>query len=119
MTTLEISRYLLATVLVTAGILHFVKPKIYVKIIPDYLPAPFLLVTLSGLAEILCGLLLLFRNTETIGAYLTIVLFIAIFPANIEMARKYYLRKKKGFWLTLFRLPFQIILIWWASQFIR
>ena len=118
MTTLETSRYILAVMLIIAGILHFLKPKFYLKIMPDYLPSPYLLVILSGVAEIVCGLLLLLPTTQNVGAWLTIALFVAVFPANVEMTRKYYLRKKKGFWLTILRLPLQLVLIWWAYQFI-
>ena len=89
------------------------------KIMPEYLPAHFLLVILSGIAEIVCGLLLLFPNTQNIGAYLTIALLVAVFPANIEMSRKYLVKKKKGFWWTILRLPFQILLIWWAYQLVK
>lgn len=116
---LEISKYILAFLLIIAGILHLIKPKFYLKIMPHYLPAHFLLVILSGIAEIICGLLLLFPITQTIGAYLTIALLIAVFPANIEMSRKYYVRKKEGFWLTILRLPLQILMIWWAYQLIK
>ena len=89
------------------------------KIMPEYLPAHFLLVILSGIAEIVCGLLLLFPNTQNIGAYLTIALLVAVFPANIEMSRKYLVKKKKGFWWTILRLPLQILLIWWAYQLVK
>ena len=116
---LEFSKYILALLLIIAGILHFVKPKFYLKIMPRYLPAHFLLVILSGIVEIICGLLLLFPITQNIGAYLTIALLIAVFPANIEMSRKYFVRNKKGFWLTILRLPLQILLIWWAFQLIK
>ena len=116
---LEISKYILSFLLVIAGILHFLKPKFYLKIMPTYLPAHSLLVILSGIAEIICGLLLLFPTTQNIGAYLTIALLIAVFPANIEMTRKYFVKKRKGFWLTILRLPLQIVLIWWAYQFIK
>ena len=119
MTLLEISKYSLAGMLILAGILHFIIPKFYLKIMPPYLPATKILVLLSGIAEIICGLLLIFPSTQMLGSYLTIALLIAVFPANIEMTRKYYLRKKKGFWLTLLRLPLQILLIWWAYQFIK
>lgn len=119
MTTLEISKYVLAGLLILAGILHFIKPKFYLKIMPSYLPGQYLLVILSGIAEIICGILLVFSATQTVAAYLTIALLIAVFPANIEMSRKYYRRKKKGFWLTLLRLPLQILMIWWAFQFVK
>ena len=86
---------------------------------PEYLPAHFLLVILSGIAEIVCGLLLLFPITQNIGAYLTIALLVAVFPANIEMSRKYLVKKKKGFWWTILRLPLQVLLIWWAYQLVK
>ena len=116
---LEISKYILAFLLIMAGILHFLKPRFYMKIMPEYLPAHFLLVILSGIAEIVCGLLLLFPITQNIGAYLTIALLVAVFPANIEMSRKYLVKKKKGFWWTILRLPLQVLLIWWAYQLVK
>ncbi len=116
---LEVSKYLLAFLLIIAGTLHFIKPKFYLKIMPQYLPAHFLLVILSGIAEIICGLLLLFPTTQNIGAYLTIALLIVVFPANIEMSRKYFVKKKKGFWLTILRLPLQFLMIWWTFQLIK
>lgn len=119
MNYLEISKYIFAGLFLLAGIGHLVNPKFYLKIMPDYLPAHKALVLLSGIAEIICGLLLLPSGTQTLGAYASIALLIAVFPANIEMSRKYYLKKKKGFWLTIVRLPLQILLIWWASQFIK
>ncbi len=112
------SKYILAALLITAGILHFLRPKFFMKIMPDYVPAHHALVLASGVAEIICGVLLLFPSTQTVGAYLTIALLIAVFPANVEMSRKYYAKKKKGFWLTILRLPLQILLIWWAYQMI-
>lgn len=119
MNTLETSKYILAFLLVIAGILHFIKPGFYLKIMPAYLPAHHALIILSGIAEVICGVLLLFPETQTFGAYLTIALLIAVFPANVEMSRKYFVRKKKGFWLTVLRLPLQILMIWWAYQFIK
>lgn len=118
MELIEISKYILAALLITAGIFHFLKPKFFMKIMPDYVPAHHALVLASGVVEIICGILLLFPATQTVGAYLTIALLIAVFPANVEMSRKYYAKKKKSFWLTVLRLPLQILLIWWAYQMI-
>ena len=86
---------------------------------PSYLPGHYPLIILSGIAEIICGILLLFPETQSLAAYLTIALLIAVFPANIEMSRKYYIKKKKGFWFTLLRLPLQFLMIYWAFQFIK
>ena len=119
METIEISKYALCSRMMVAGILHFVMPKFYLKIMPKYLPKPYELVILSGIAEMICGLLLLFPVTQSFAAYATIALLIAVFPANIEMAKIYYLKKRDGFWLTILRLPLQLLLIWWAFQFIK
>lgn len=119
METLEISRYLLAGFLILIGIMHFTVPKFFMSIMPNYLPAHKTLVLLSGVAEILCGTLLLFPSTQTMGAYAAVALFVAVFPANIEMSRQFYVKKKKGFWWTILRLPFQIGLIYWALQFTK
>jgi len=111
------SKFVLAFFLILAGILHFVKPYFFMKIMPEYIPFHLKMVYISGLVEILCGILLLFPETQKFGAYLCILLFIAVFPANIEMARKFYLAHNKYFWLTVVRLPLQIVLIWCAYQF--
>lgn len=113
------SRYIFAALFIFAGIWHFVKPKVYIQIMPVYLPAHKFLVLLSGIAEIVCGLLLLYSPTVNLGVYLSIALLIAVFPANIEMAKHYYETKKKGYWLTILRLPVQFVLIWWVYTFLR
>ena len=111
------SKFILSFLLMVAGILHFAKPNIFIKIMPSYIPYHLQMVYISGIAEILCGLLLIFPQTQKVGAYLSIFLFIAVFPANIEMARKFYEVHHKYFWLTVARLPLQAVLIWWAYQF--
>lgn len=111
------SKFILSFLLISAGILHFVKPNIFIKIMPSYIPFHLQMVYISGIAEILCAALLIFSGTQNIGAYLCILLFIAVFPANIEMARKFYEVHHKYFWLTVARLPLQVGLIWWAYQF--
>lgn len=111
------SKFILAFFLILAGVFHFVKPHFFMKIMPDYIPMHLQMVYISGAVEILCGILLLFPETQKWGAYLSIALFIAVFPANIEMAKKFYEIHHKYFWLTVLRLPLQIVLIWWAYQF--
>lgn len=113
------SKFILAFILILAGIMHFVKPYFFLKIMPGYIPFPVKMVYLSGIVEIICGVLLIFPQTQTYGAWLSIALLIAVFPANIEMAKNFYLIHHKYFWLTVLRLPLQFVLIWWAYQFIK
>lgn len=113
----EYSKYVLAALLLLAGIAHLLKPQMYMKIMPGYLPAPRALVFWSGVAEVVCAVLLVVPVTQKLGAWSTVALLVAVFPANIEMTRKYYVRKKTGLGLTVIRLPLQIALIWWVLQF--
>jgi uncharacterized membrane protein len=113
------SKFALVFLLIFAGTMHVLKPYFFVKIIPSYIPFHLKMVYLSGIVEILCGLLLLFPQTQTFGAYLSILLFIAVFPENIEMAKDFYLMHHQYFWLAVLRLPLQLVLIWWAYQFTK
>lgn len=102
-----------------AGINHFFKPAFYLQIMPAWLPWHKELVFISGIAEILCALLLLFPLTRRIGAYCTIALLIAIFPANIQMLLDYNRDDNPLLWVAVLRLPIQLLLIWWAYSFTR
>jgi len=102
-----------------AGINHFVHPGLYMKIMPPWLPWHSELVWLSGVAEIVCALLLLIPATRRIGAYCTITLLIAIFPANIQMLIDYKRDGNPLLWIAVLRLPLQLLLIWWAYHFTK
>jgi uncharacterized membrane protein len=113
----NISLYLFSFLFIAAGIFHFVKPKIYMKIMPAYLPLHKQLVYISGIAEIILGILLLPSVTRPVAAWGVVVLLIVVFPANIQMMQNYFHKNHPYKWITLVRLPLQILLIWWALQF--
>jgi uncharacterized membrane protein len=79
------SLYLLAALFVGAGLLHFLHPETYLRIMPPALPAPRLLVLLSGVAEMAGGLGLLLPATRRWAASGLLALLLAVFPANIYM----------------------------------
>lgn len=110
----EISLYLMALLYFAAGVNHFINPKIYVKIIPRWLPQPELINYISGASEIVLALLLIPVLTRITAAWLLIALLVVIFPANIQMLINYQRAKHPMLWLAWLRLPLQIILIWWA-----
>jgi uncharacterized membrane protein len=114
-------RYLLAVLFIVAGSLHFIFPEPYIRIIPPFLPAPRLLVLVSGIAEIAGGAGLLIPYFERAAAYGLVLLLLAVFPANIYMAVIHVqfpglLGKSWAQWL---RLALQIPLIWWALQYTK
>lgn len=81
----SITLILMALLYIVAGLLHFIKPKMYLKIMPPYLPAHLPLVYLSGVAEILLGIGLLIPALQVYAAWGVILLLIAVFPANVYM----------------------------------
>lgn len=115
---IEIGKYSMAIIYVLAGILHFLKPQPYLRIMPPKIPAPKLMVAISGFFEILFGVALLFDSTQSYAAFGIIVLLIAIFPANIYMAQRMYQKQSKNRWVAYVRLPLQLILIYWAYLYI-
>jgi len=86
MNTKEKLRVVLAGSMISIGILHFAVSAPFVKIMPSYLPYPLELVYISGFFEILGGIGLLLPPVSQAAAWGLILLFIAVFPANINMA---------------------------------
>lgn len=111
-----IHRYLIGSLFILAGIMHFMKPEFFLRIMPDYLPWHKPLVLISGFFEIIGGIGLMLPSFQTVASWGLILLLLAVFPANIEMFRKYY--RKHGFspfvWALLLRLPFQFVLTGWV-----
>jgi uncharacterized membrane protein len=109
----------MALLYIAAGIYHFVNPRMYLRIMPPYLNFHSALVYISGICEIVFGLLLIPESIRQIGAWLIIGLLILIFPANIQMAINFKKRHNPYLWLALVRLPLQVILIWWAWNYTK
>lgn len=82
----RLTRWLFAALFTVAGILHFLVPSFYLRIMPPALPFKLALVYISGAAEIILGGLLLVPPFSRMAAWGLIALLIAIYPANIHMA---------------------------------
>lgn len=109
-------RVALAAVMVVAGILHFLATDKYVAVMPDYLPWHRELVLVSGFFEIAGGLGLLLPATRALAGWGLIALYLAVLPANINMAVNDI--QPSGldiplFWLWM-RVPLQLLFIYWA-----
>ena len=117
-----ISYYFFGVLYIIAGALHFVNPDFYMKIMPPYLPFHLALVHLSGLAEILLGIGLIYSPKRQYAAWGIIALLLAVFPANIYLAFNEGAQEALGtnqleaLWI---RFPIQLLLIviaWWQSK---
>lgn len=113
------SRRLVSVVFVAAGTLHLVRPGIYERIMPAYLPAHRELVLLSGVAEIAGGVAVALPATRRgAGVWLT-ALLVAIFPANVNMALHTGRFRKIPPALLWARLPLQALLVLWVLRATR
>ena len=101
---------------VIVGIKHFIEPEYFLSIVPPYLPYHLELVYISGLFEILFGLLILFPKYRYYGAIGLTLLLVAVFPANIYLAQSKEAQEALGATqeIATWRLPIQGILIWIA-----
>lgn len=105
----------LAILLAGMGVLHFVAPKPFDAIVPKELPGdPRAYTYASGVAELGVAATLAAPRTRRFGGLLAALLFIAVFPANIQMAVDWVrssripMVAKVG---VVLRLPLQIPLI--------
>ena len=110
----------LAALLLGSGVLHFAMPKPYDAIVPVELPGSQRFYTYaSGVAELAAGGLLLSPQTRKLGALSAVAVFVAVFPANINLVR---LWRDKPLFMRLgatARLPLQIPMITAALNIYR
>lgn len=104
----------MAALYILAGLNHFRTPKLYLRIMPPYIPYHKTMVILSGIAEIALGIGLLFPLSQNVSAWGIILLLLLILPANVEMIRTKKARMKLPLWAVWARLPLQFALMFWA-----
>jgi uncharacterized membrane protein len=115
-------RYVMGALYVLAGVLHFVAPRVYEQVVPPRFPRSRALVYLSGVAEVVLGVGVLFERTRRVSAWGVIALLVAVFPANVYVATsddldldgvpaRFRDPSDAALWA---RLPLQAVLVAWA-----
>jgi uncharacterized membrane protein len=100
-----------------AGLTHFLRPTFYDPIVPRILPGGARTWTLaSGAAELACAAAIARPSTRRSGATVAAALFVAVFPANVQMALDWKDRSRREKVLAYLRLPLQIPLFTWAMR---
>lgn len=112
-------KYLFGLLFVLAGINHFARAANYVGMVPAFLPTPLALVYVSGVCEVVFGLMLLVPRLTRLAAWGLIALLLAVFPANLQMATHPALYPSIPPLALWVRLPLQAVLIWWAYLYTR
>jgi uncharacterized membrane protein len=80
------SRSLLVLIIGGSGILHFLVPRFYRRIVPHVLGHEHEIVLASGAAEIACAAMMVVPRTRRLGGWLTTALLLAVWPANFQQA---------------------------------
>ena len=111
----RVSLWVMALFYIGAGVNHFLSPDFYLAIMPPYLAWHLELVYVSGVAEIVLGVMLLLPQYRVVAAWGVILLLIAVFPANLHQALNDVPIDGESLGpLRWVRLPFQAVLIAWA-----
>ena len=104
---------LLGVIYTLLGILHFTNTGFYIPFMPKFLPAHNLLIYLSGIAEILLGIGILFPQTRTLALWGIIAMLLVFLLVHVNML---FPANSLGIsaWILWVRLHIQFLLIYWA-----
>ena len=105
----------LAAMLTTTGVLHLAVPAPFDAVIPRSLPGtPRFWTVASGIAELAVAAAVAAPRTRRLGATAAAGLFVAVFPANVQMALDWSGRPAALRAVAWGRLPLQVPLVAWA-----
>jgi uncharacterized membrane protein len=117
MESADAAAYGLAALLAGAGVAHFVNPGFFDEIVPHALPlSPRTWTYVSGVAELACAVAVARPSTRRGGGLAAAALFVAVFPANIQMAVDWRARPAREQAAAYGRLPLQIPLVLWGLK---
>jgi uncharacterized membrane protein len=125
---LNLLSIIIAFSLIIIGISHFPLSNFLVTIVPPYLPLKLTLVYLTGILEIILGILIFFKATRRYALYLTLAMLISYLPVHIYMLtesevfiQKHHLKDHMPYPIVLFylRLLAQFLMIFGLYKFIK
>lgn len=111
--------YTMASLYFIAGIMHFIKPKIYIRIMPNYLPKHKLLVYLSGIIEIILGISICLPILKNLALVSIIGMLLTFLLVHIYMLTNKKASSGLPKWLLFLRIPIQFLLIFWAYSYLN
>jgi uncharacterized membrane protein len=114
-----VGRASMAVMLIATGIAHFTNTEEMIAMMPDFIPAKRELVYFTGVCELLAVPGLLWSKTAKLTSVFLLIFFVLILPANIAGSLKQvqFGGMEYGPLYLLFRVPLQILFIWWVWSF--
>jgi len=112
-------RIAMSIMLAFTAIAHFAFTKGMEMMIPGFIPFKKGMVYLTGVIEILAAIGLLIPKFRVVTAWLLIVFFVLLIPANIKAAIRHIDYQKgtfdgNGVAYLWFRVPLQIVFVLWT-----
>lgn len=113
-----ILRLVLSAAFAIAGLAHLALPEPFLAITPSWVPAPGVVISVTGLAELFGAAGLLVPRTRKAAAWALAAYAVCVFPANVEHALIDLAGEGVGAGLPLLyhgpRLLFQPVIVWWC-----
>ena len=116
-TSKKISLSIMIIMLLFSGINHLINPNDYILIMPSYLPAQYYLVIISGLAELILGVLFCIPTYRYLAVYGTIAMLFSFLPVHFYHLQLGTFPIKDlvvPFWAVAIRIPIQFLMMFWA-----
>jgi uncharacterized membrane protein len=110
--------YLMAGMYIVTGLMHFIYPKAYMRIMPRYLPNHKDFVFWSGVAEIVLGIALCFSSTKHWAIYGIILMLVVFLLVHFYMLSGEKASAGIPKWILLLRIPLQFGLMYWAYWYL-
>ncbi len=110
--------YLMAGIYLLAGLMHFLFPGIYLRIMPPYLPSHRLLVYASGVVEVVLGAGLCFPPTRNPAIYGIILMLTVFLLVHFNMLTDPKAASGLPQWILIIRIPLQFGLAYWAYTYV-
>ncbi|UGU15535.1 hypothetical protein LS482_17870 [Sinomicrobium kalidii] len=116
-------RVAMAVMLIFTAIGHFKFTEGMILMLPDFVPAKREMVLATGIIELIAAVGLFIPSLRILTAWLLILFFVLIFPANIHAAlHNVNLEKASydgdGINYLWFRVPLQLLFIAWVYFFV-
>lgn len=77
---------ILVGIFAASGAVHLIRPAVYERAMPEWVPAHRAVILGSGVAEVALSAGLLLPQTRRLAGWGSLLLLIGVFPANVKMA---------------------------------
>ena len=108
----------MASMYIFAGALHFIIPKTYIKVMPNYFKHKAFLVYLSGVIEIVLGIALFFEPAKDFAIYAIVLMLLVFFTVHINMLKGEKEAHGIPKIIVILRIPLQFVFIAWALYYL-